>query len=52
MTDVISEVTDPSYVFRGRTGRSRLRSGPYPRTDPENINIVERLVVREITLQI
>ena len=42
MSDVISEVTDPNYVFRGRTGRSRLRSGPYPRTDPENVNLVER----------
>ena len=28
MSEVISNVTDPSYIFKGRT-RSRLRSGPY-----------------------
>ena len=28
MSGVISDVTNPSYIFKGRT-RSRLRSGPY-----------------------
>ena len=28
MSGVISDVTSPSYIFKGRT-RSRLRSGPY-----------------------
>ena len=29
INDVIDDVTNPEYVFRGRC-RSRLRSGPYP----------------------
>ena len=28
MSEVITNVTDPAYIFKGRT-RSRLRSGPY-----------------------
>ena len=39
--DVIEEITQPEYVYKGRT-RSRLRSGPYPIKSEEDEALITR----------
>ena len=39
--DVVDDIVDSEHALRGRD-RSLLRSGPYPITDPQNQNLVEK----------
>ena len=41
INDVINDVTQPDYVFQGRT-RSRLRSGPYPIKKVQDETLISR----------
>ena len=39
--DIVDDIIDSENALRGRD-RSLLRSGPYPVTDPQNQNLVEK----------